>query len=247
MSLFSIFKREQKPPTPEKLADLAPTDSGDSYDWGRTKRSVSNRAGDPSLKDAAIFRQRHLIDRDSRIGGGVYLGENKREALVVDWSPKKEQHRGPSPLTQLYKEALSRCHKGGIFDKRTALREVYDLVRETFKDNSDSGLDKVFSDSGIKPDDKVPIDLFIVTKTGVCRHMAITIGAILERMCDEGYLGGKVNIHRNQSSLGAHAWIRYTASDGKPYILDAMHGYIGSLAKSFTSQWNYFMPGENRN
>lgn len=164
------------------------------------------------------YRGRRIIGAGSRIDGGVYLGRMAREAIVVDMA------RPGSLLRRVYDSfAAGLCsHRGGRAPPTTALlvcalrgliasampyneRRVHALEASTLPD--DDGL--------------VDLDLFLQAGGGVCRHQVCLVGAVLERLVDEGRLDGRVSLNRCFSEgWFSHAWVLWRGADGIPWLLD---------------------------
>ena len=211
--------------------------------WERTRRAQERLPASP--QNDGLFKGREIIHRDSRIAGGVCLGANGREAVVVDWRQKASPGT-TTCLDALYTIAVERATLDGRFRRSRALQAVYETIDEHFIDRTPSAVERVNHRVGAGTDDKVHIDCYIAARTGVCRHMALACAAILERMVDEGLLRGKVSHDRNSiAGQGAHAWCRYTSSNGSIAILDAMQRFFGTLEKSKeVGMWDYSRPEE---
>lgn len=201
--------------------------------WDRT--DLAKRTWDKD-KDGH-YQGRRIIDRDSRLNGGVWLG-GEREALVVDFD-KDEYLKG------LYGQIMKKMerHYGG-FRKSRALRLVYDEVDAAFPKRKREQVESFIEGQGYQPGAKAYLGNFIAGRTGECRHMALTCAAILEKMGDEGHLEGTARVNRNSQEKGAHGWCRYTTSTGVPYVLDVAGRYFGPVKESCGSSWNYFKPGD---
>lgn len=83
--------------------------------------------------------------------------------------------------------------------------------------------------------DGFPIENFEFVKagTGVCRHMALATGALLEMAADLGLLKGAAAYHRshvvaNDNPTG-HAWTRFTDQAGNRWVLDVANRYCGLI------------------
>ncbi|RME54805.1 hypothetical protein D6777_02620 [Candidatus Woesearchaeota archaeon] len=172
------------------------------------------------------YKGRPLIFRDSRINGGVYLGSNRREALVVDFDKD-------SYLSSLYEQAKEKCFMGRKFVKQLVLPTVYSLVQNSMPERLPHGFLKY---SQFKDDVKVYLGFFIKNGKGCCRHRALATAALLEKFADEGYIRGKASVDRNIIGKDSHAWCRYTAHDGTVVILDTQFDYLGPLN---TKPWDY--------
>jgi len=204
------------------------------YRWERT--DVAKKRWDKD--EDGHYQGRRIIDRDSRVDKGVWLGGG-REALVVDFD-KDEYLKG------LYGQIMKKMEKRyGRFRKSKALRLVYDEVDAAFPKRKHGQVESFIKEQVYQPGIKVYLGNFIVGRTGECRHMALACAAILEKMGDEGHLGGTARVNRNSQEKGVHGWCRYTTGTGVPYILDVAERYFGSLEESRGSaSWDYFKPGD---
>ena len=187
-------------------------------DWGKTsfmERRLGSRLKRRFMGLGGLYYEgRFVIHRNTRIDGGVCLGSGVREAIIVD-SKKYPM------VNHLYAILRSK-----IRGRDTALSDVYNLVDETLK------YDEAFALEAARrfPDQKVALDFFIEHRKGVCRHMALLCGVLLEKLCDDRVLGGKPSIDRNSIPMvGGHAWCRYTNSAGDVFILDIAQHFLGEL------------------
>ena len=180
------------------------------------------------------YGDRFVIHRDTRIDGGVSFGEGAREAIVVD---SKKYPR----VNEVYERL-----KSSVKDNATVLWDVYDIVDKTLR------YDEAYANEMAEryPDRKVSLDVFIGNGKGVCRHMALLCGVLLEKLCDEGVINGKASIDRNSiPAIGGHAWCRYTSANGQSYIVDVTQHFIGRLDKTLKyikiggyNVWDYYRP-----
>ncbi len=192
------------------------------------------------IRKEKIFQGRPIIGRDRKINGGVYLGESSREAIVVD------DAKDPL-LEKIYQELLKRRRdaelKGKDF-KDGVLEEVWELVNQVMP--YDELRVQEINESLSEPDTKIYLSAFI--GGGVCRHQALLIGFLLEKLSKEGFVGGNVSIDRNYvPDQGGHAWARYTNSRGDVFILDSAQHYIGRLDEMSNdrSRWFYERPEDS--
>lgn len=87
------------------------------------------------------------------------------------------------------------------------------------------------------------MDSYIIAGGGVCRHQALLGAYLLEKLIRDGKIGGKVSIDRNSVQNAGHAWIRYTNSKGKVFIIDQAQKYIGLLNDTDKNgRWFYERP-----
>ncbi|RJQ16895.1 hypothetical protein C4573_02435 [Candidatus Woesearchaeota archaeon] len=179
------------------------------------------------------YQGRPIIKRDSRINGGVSLGASPREAIVVDFQ-YGELDRQYQPLAQA-------VQRNPCAHESTILLAVYRVIDRVFIKRADKDLDFLIKKLDVKDDEKTKLDHFIRNGTGVCRHMALTAGALIERLIDEGYLTGKISVDRNDIPAGAHAWARYTSQKGEVIIIDPSLKFFGKLNDP-KACWPYARP-----
>jgi len=191
-----------------------------------------------------IYQGRPIISRDSPIDGGVYLGKNMREAIVVD-SVKFPR------INQLYELAKFKSSDYNTFsgqrevNKFKILRSVHNLAREVMPPENSDKVDELIEGFGGFNNQKVALDVFLNNHLGKCRHYALTNAVLLEKFKKDNFLSGTVSVDRNSLILGGHAWCRYTNSEGRVYVLDGMNGFLGTLEESLDKpKWDYRRPGE---
>lgn len=232
------------------------TEAGSNFEdivegfWGKTDEGINRLLKDvdkakyleESFEDDELvqtYQGRPLIGRDLPILGGVYIGAGGREAIVVDEKYGK--------LLPIYQELLNRqeqvVQSGGKF-KDGLLNEVWNITKEYLPYN-DQVLEVIDQDySGGKKDYKITLDTYIDRGGGVCRHQALLAGYLIEKLGKEGMVKGQVSVDRNSiPGKGGHAWVRYTNSGGKVFIIDPAQDYIGPLeSDDNTSRWFYERP-----
>ena len=208
----------------------------------RVKTSGFYEEPDDESKNG-FFAGRHIIGRDTQINGGVYVGSGKREAIVVD------DKKYPEELDGVYNQLITRIQAAGSEYKDSILGDVYSLVQEVLPFNETGVLTLVQSvtSSAKGNDTKVPLNEFIKSKVGVCRHEALLVGYLLERLKKNGIISPKnISIDRNFiPHRGGHAWVRYENSEGKIGIIDPAQNFIGSLEDANKlAGWDYNRPSK---
>ena len=199
--------------------------------WNRTR--IGQIRLDTLLEDDK-YLDRPLIGRDSPIDGGVYIGGNEREAIVVNSCD--------SPQLQLaYKETTQRSlNDSGEVCRGKILRSVYDLTNEKMI-FSEIEVARIINKHSLNEDGKVSLGIFLQEGYGVCRHMALLSAFLLEKFVEEGYIRGKPSVDRNSCFHNAHAWCRYKNHSGEVYILDSAKNFLGTLEDSKERMvWEYF-------
>ena len=214
-------------------------------DWNRTIISKNRLYEKGELEERAegeFFKGRRIIGRDTPINKGVYPGAGAREAIVVD--------RKYGEINNLANEAAEKATVNGRFDKTRVLKTVFDVVTKAMPIQDEKEVEKILKKYGVKPDDKIALDVFIKHRTGVCRHQALTAAAILEKLKEEGLIKGKVSVDRNTIPItingkeykAGHAWCRYTNSAGEVYIIDPAQGKLKKLKETDEKDWGYYRP-----
>jgi hypothetical protein len=231
-------------------------------EWARTKRMEDRLKRKFERRDGVLYYQdRRVIRRDSSVDGGVYLGENEREAIVVDSEKypalKKlyaiaERKMLSSKLDAValrdflvgFLEAKKRGLSVGEFVKELkVLRAVYETVAEAMPNQSEEAVEELMQKIGVGPDEKVRLDDFIDAGVGVCRHDALACAGLLEMFKRNGLIKGKISVDRNSYFRFGHAWSRYETPYSVVKILDVALGYYGDM-KDAPKEWPYERPEE---
>lgn len=194
------------------------------------------------------FKGRPIIDRDSRINGGIYLGGHGREAIVVDDEKQPKLKQAYDMLrAKLIREHIPRYEvaviKGELrhkpattFDPMSAAIEAYRYTQQLIPTG------KEFANSlAVKYEDdrKIALSAFY-GKSGVCRHHALNNAYFIEKMIDQELLTGEVHVERNSTDAGAHAWARFTPEFGEPIILDTTQNFVGTVSVAEqNAYWDY--------
>ncbi|HII15031.1 MAG TPA: hypothetical protein HA362_01850 [Nanoarchaeota archaeon] len=196
----------------------------------RMKKRLENRI------EGNSYRGRNIIQRDSHIDGGVYLGAEQSEAVVVDSAAE------PAILA-LYEQAKRKAlthlvEKEAV--KRLVLKAVHDTVKEAITVQDEEAVRMLATHLHCENDGKVSLGVFINTHTGIDRHMALACGVLLELFKRDGFISGSPSIDRNAGLT----WCRYTNSQGEVFILDAARGYVGNMRRA--TGLDYRRPDESR-
>lgn len=171
-----------------------------------------------------------IIGALTRIDGGIYLGRRPREAIVVD------MRRPGSALRQLYSKWLESLRNGhGDDGVRSDLRvhlavRVAELVA-AYMPYDEQVVRRLDARGLLQPDQPIDLDVFLRERGGVCRHQVCMVGALLERLVDEGWLQGRVSLERKHvPGWFSHAWVRFDDGEGREWILDPAQQRYGHLS-----------------
>ncbi|MCX6806182.1 MAG: hypothetical protein NTY56_01930 [Patescibacteria group bacterium] len=225
--------------------------------WGRTVSKIEllkslnsplyeEPTGESKLGEYGAYKGMRVIGRDQRINEGVYLGSGEREEIVVNDVYPEAKKAYEYIYEQLWEKVRSRQKEQEELGqdnniKNGILSDVFKLVMDEMKyDDAFARQAGVDNKNGL-----INLSYFINAKKGVCRHQALLVGYLLERLKGEGYIDGEVSIDRNSvAEVGAHAWVRYESStSGKIYILDPAQEFIGKLEDA-PPDWPYRRPEE---
>lgn len=189
-----------------------------------------------------------IIGRESRrVSGGVYLGGSAREAITVlpDQDPRIEAAYQRFAARQMLGQAVRRVLRPSVeSDVRGNLRAVKTAVRATMTYASDE-VDTLSLQ--YRGDQQVSLGEFIERGIGVCRHQGLLAAYFMERMTEDGRLGG-IRIRMSRSSIpefgGTHAWAELVAHDGREYVVDPAQNFVGRKedARRKPGAWDYNMP-----
>ena len=222
-----------------------------NVDRNNTKRVISRLFHVSKINyvdEVPYYLGRHIIGRDTKIDGGVYLGSGAREAIVVDFENSPE-------LQNIYRRTVKRLTTVDGFQKDKVITVVYDSVLEAMppthdKNAVDKLIDRLDIENGtnLHEDGKISLNRFIEAGVSECRHYALTAGVILEKLKENGHINGTVSVDRNSADYycggvldgGGHAWVRYTNSIGKIYIIDVAKTFKGPMNDGLQKdRWPY--------
>lgn len=174
-----------------------------------------------------------ILGRNRPFDQGVYLGGGIRPAIVID-------KQSDIALREFTEGFMQRAHKSGaLHNESQLLVAAYSYVGRKIVNDSAAD-DKVMKHYNIAKDEEVLLGAYIDNRGGVCAHKSLILGSLLESLKNHGYLRGDISFERNQVvGQGAHAWIRYTTTDGRIIIADPTHYKFGELQNLDANRWVY--------
>ncbi|WP_131778656.1 hypothetical protein [Legionella bozemanae] len=147
---------------------------------------------------------------------------SSREMIMLD--PEAES------LKKLYAELRQNIRVGAT--TLEILQEISKLTQKTFP-ISETTLLKEFVEKHLKEGNPIiPLDAFMQTGIGLCRHHTLLNAYLMSRLVEDGILQGEV-IHQRHSfqKHGAHTWNLFRdTKDGTLYSLDSLWKNVTSLA-----------------
>lgn len=198
--------------------------------WFETQLIVQS-----SGPNGLYLKDRRIIQRDSIIDEGIFcVASNQMEYIVVDSHKYHQINKLYSKLKKIIKET------------NNVMRSVYSLVENKMEYDLEF-VEKIEKKFATK---KVALDIFIEHGKGVCRHMALLCGVLLEKCINDGFLFGQVSIDRNSiEEEGGHAWCRCTMENNEIFILDPAQHFFGRLDVNDKKTiikgyhiWDYYRP-----
>jgi hypothetical protein len=191
-----------------------------------------------------IVDGRPLIGRDSRITGGMY-DDSLGLRIVVDPSKDLElaQH-----TQRFLDERIQPLLRSSNVTEKQILQEVHDWVEKTMRYDleCDQHLIGRYLREGhdVYPRSKVTLGAFISQGEGVCRHMALYAGYLVETLNEQGVLRGAISYERNVlPGIGGHAWLRYHSfQNAEKWIIDPAQHFVGPVDDIKDNIWTYMRP-----
>jgi len=184
----------------------------------------------PRLIDGKL-NGRHLIERGTRISGGIYVSTNERLAITVDAASPE--------VSSIYERMLSWAGNSAPLNRveqRTFLNVVCIISRQAITTRDQASME-AFEGRFDAGHHEMPLDTFIKMKLGDCRVLSLLAGVLTEKLIDDKFISGKVTIDRNTvEGQGGHAWVRFEDATGRATIIDATNDYVGDEEGG---QWVY--------
>lgn len=180
-----------------------------------------------------------IIGMGTKIIGGVYMGHLPREAIHVVMDAKHtELHRLHEKFVRPRRGwkywvwwVLGQRDMALSVFKRNLLIDLMQFVQRELPFN-EAEVDRLARQHHLNRDVFVPLDVYIRHRAGVCRQQMCLTGALLELLKQDGYIDGTPRINRRYiPGLLAHAWVKYTASDGVEWIVDPAQNVCLPLAE----------------
>lgn len=210
-----------------------------SGQWSRTDKLKERLKDDEKLhfKNGRLFFDKyHVIHRDTAIDGGICLGANQREGVVVD-------SKNDPILERTGKDFLKILINEDIIEyPYLIITKAYEYTVSLFKIHDMDNIVQAY-----RNDRTIHLGSFIGYQIGNCVHKSLTCGYLIEMTSRIMNFKDKVSIDRNSlSDIGAHAWARYTFPKTKlAYILDPAkltHGFLKLIHNNSNCQWIYNRP-----
>ena len=229
------------------------SEQGNKIEWTYTQMAKSVADSKkiyeelPFVSKERRYRGRKMIGRDSKINGGVYVcvdpsGNQLTEAVVVDDKVDGQLSKEYEFLLGVIKEESNR---NGKEFRELALEMSFEYVKQRLPYDSEA-VREIERKYGYGTN--VGLEIFLKNKVGVCRHQALFLGYLIEKMVEDKYLRGKVSVDRNYDpDKGGHSWVRYVNSGKEIGILDPAQDFIGSLkGANELTYWDYRRPNEKK-
>ena len=241
-----------KTTAPNNSMPLASPEGSPSL-WGYTQDAYGSGVIDSRVTGERLKGRepRHTIARDTPIDGGVYEGSYGGEAIVVDSDKSKF-------INAAYDDIMRAISPNGQPSKQLALKAVFTYVSNRMRYDQPA-VDAIFEKGANGVDHtKMTLDWYIGRGVGVCRHQALFVGVLLEKLVNNGVLQGRVSVDRNLNRrvdeadvYDGHSWVRYTNSGGQVFIIDVAQKKAAALSDLMQARnrgeqvWDYARPEDN--
>lgn len=173
------------------------------------------------------LREKFIIDQDTKIVGGVYLGHPAREALVASIDGLHIHQMYSKLVTDIraQKEPL------GIALEEKILSLVSQAVQKAIPRSTPEAMKSMRDSCRASADDELPIEACVRHESGEAEHQALIAALLLDQLKQDHsqYITGKVSLDRNWVPGGGHAWVRYTASPKDIYIIDPKKNFFARM------------------
>lgn len=238
---------------PNDNPSVEPDEVQPVWDYTRLAQQRANESpyGSAGGGPYGTYLNRHIIGRDSRILGGISVVAHHPICIVVS---EEDWH-----LPAVYEELQKRVDAKRIRRVPELLAEVHALVREKLR--YVKGLNKaIVREKAVSGRPvKLPLAFYVSRGEGVCWQQGLLAAYLIEKLIDDGCIGGTISTDRNmkrdarmewsdaKSDLVGHQWARYTAANGTVYVIDPAQDYCGPLANAPTTRgrWrHYFRPDD---
>jgi len=219
----------------------------DRWSYTRKFKRVNRRKPPPDdPPDEDESNNLFYISRDTPIIGGVW-GSHVRENLYVPEHPILDALTNRVILFSSFRKKSDALKKElNVVD--TAYATVRSWFRQKARKNSPNVKSGLVGYYRNKP--YVSVWKFAEKGAGVCRHKALVLAAVLEKLKNKNRLSGQISIDRSKSQHrdgGGHAWCRYTDSSGTVWILDIAKSINEALENTFDDNgWAYWRAGDRR-
>lgn len=129
----------------------------------------------------------------------AYSGKGPREVILFD------KDRAPH-FDQALATLLSRLDEEAT--EQEILETTTCFVRDELFDQS-TPIEPLIDEGG-----EIPLETFLETRTGLCRHYALTTTLLIDQLIKGGKLDGEVYLIREETPKGRHGWTLFLSEEG---------------------------------
>lgn len=182
---------------------------------------------------------RFLIGSDTPINKGVYLVGSVShgavtEAIVVDDTLVESRK-----LLEVFQTFVNILYQ---YPEPQRWNYVLDIARNVTMTVLPYNAQKVEAFVNAYPAGTlINLSAFLEGGFGICRHQALLVAYLVDRLMREKHIPGKVCVDRSSIvGRGGHAWARYTSPQRKVFIVDAANNLnVTALEKTGIAPWDY--------
>lgn len=165
------------------------------------------------------YEHRQVIGLNSRIHGGVYIGKERLDAVVVD-----EQY---GELNKIYRKLIhSYINRFGglqpnLFAKNFLLPQAKKLAEECLPTTSERLLSQLRMQEGVGSNQKMALDMYIQFGCGARRHQALLFAYLVEKLSDSKLIDARLYFDPGKANQQNDENVRVDTSRGKPFYFEA--------------------------
>ena len=180
--------------------------------WERRNKGIKDIHGKKYLYNDETGIYHEIIGRNTDgVNGKVQLSTNIQESTLVD--------SGAEAIKGLYSRLRKSLEREATEGDREeyVLRRVLETTQEALRYNAEK------TDEICEPyrssDRIMPLSRMVEFRAGVCRHQALLAASLIESLCKDGFLQGRVGVERNgnydrgEDDFSGHQWASYRVND----------------------------------
>ena len=254
------YREFRKKVRKRKKPSKRPVEDRWSYTRSFKRSGIAERLGVPfydreyPLPEEDIYARKDrepsfIIERDTPVIGGVWASKSRENIWVA---PNDPDFKKIFWKVIRFIEKTWRSEPRSLSAELKIVDKAHEIVKQEFKEKRN--LRSIDREEIIDSFREVPfISIWTLFRLGVdkCRHQAVVLAAVLQKLQEEDYLGGRISLDRSRQAHGGggHAWVRYTDTSGTIWIMDLSKHFNNSLEKAFEiwkkdhhAVWPYWRP-----
>lgn len=206
----------------EKIYDQAQTPRNRFLEAAhRLSSSTHYKSASTSDAPYGYFRGRHIIGECTRIQGGIYVGADPHEAIVID-----EKYGTLRNVYNQLVESLKDLPEHPTHFEYHVFLKVIELSRRVLAYRPED-TDQICDNEEISHDEKVALDVFISRRAGLPRHQVLLAAFLLEKLRSESIIQGLPALDNAITAQGDNREaLLYTSENGTVLRFDPLERAI---------------------